>query len=59
VQTATKALIKDISTAGFSISDFPQWLFMAALWNRAGHYIVALWLLLLSFFLSFYLFSLD
>jgi len=28
--------------------------FMAALWNRAGHYIFALWFLLLSFFLSFF-----
>jgi len=28
---------------------------MAALWNRAGHYIFALWFLLLSiFFLSFF-----
>jgi len=25
----------------------------AALWNRAGHYIFALWFLLLSFYLSF------
>jgi len=31
-------------------------LFMAALWNRAGHYIFALWFLLSSFFLlSFFL----
>jgi len=27
-------------------------IFMVALWNRADHYIFALWLLLLSFFLS-------
>ena len=27
-------------------------LFMAALWNRAGHYIFGLWFLLCSFFLS-------
>jgi len=33
-------------------------LFMAALWNRAGHYIFVMWFLLLSsFFLSFFLFS--
>jgi len=33
-------------------------LFMAALWNRAGHYIFALWFLLSSvFYLSIYLFS--
>jgi len=30
-------------------------IFMAALWNRAGHYIFALWILLLYFFRSFYL----
>jgi len=30
-------------------------LIMAALWNRAGHYIFALWFLLLSFFLLFFL----
>jgi len=30
-------------------------LFMAALWNRAGHYIFALWFL--SFCLSFFFFS--
>jgi len=31
-----------------------QWFIMAALWNRAGHYIFALWFLLLlaSFFFS-------
>jgi len=27
---------------------------MAALWNRAGHYIFVLWFLILSFFLSFF-----
>jgi len=27
---------------------------MAALWNRAGHYIFVLWFLLLSFYLSFF-----
>ena len=27
------------------------WLFMAAVWNRAGHYIFILWFFLLSFFL--------
>jgi len=26
---------------------------MAALWNRAGHYVIALWFL--SFFLSFFI----
>ena len=31
-------------------------LFMATLWNRAGHYIFMLWFLL-SFFLSFFFFS--
>ena len=30
---------------------------MAALCNRAGHYIFVLWFLLLSFFLSFFLLS--
>jgi len=30
---------------------------MAALWNRAGHYIFALWFLLFSFFLLLSLFS--
>ena len=30
------------------------WLIMAALWNRAGHYIFAPWTL--SFFLSFFFF---
>jgi len=30
---------------------------MVALWNRADHYIFALWLLLLSFFLSSFFFS--
>jgi len=29
-------------------------LIMAALWNRAGHYIFVMWFLLLSFFLSFF-----
>jgi len=33
-----------------------QRLFMAALWNRAGHYIFMLWFLS-SFYLAFYLFS--
>jgi len=31
-------------------------LFMAALWNRAGHYIFALWFLLSFIFLSFFFF---
>jgi len=30
---------------------------MVALWNRADHYILALWFLLLSFFLLFFLAS--
>jgi len=32
---------------------------MAALCNNAGHYIFAVWFLLLSIFLGFYLFSLP
>ena len=30
---------------------------MAVLWNRAGHYIFILWFLLLSIYLSIFLFS--
>ena len=32
--------------------NFIQYLIMVALWNRADHYIFALWLLLLFFFLA-------
>jgi len=47
-----------LSSISFSPSfNIPVWyyaLFMVALWNRADHYIFALWLLLSFFSLSFF-----
>jgi len=40
--------------ASLSLSKICAFLFMAALWNRAGYYIFVLWFLLTSFFLSFF-----
>jgi len=41
------------STCGDMHQSFTDALVMAAVWNRAGHYIFALWFLLLSFYLFF------
>jgi len=40
--------------AGYGFSDETHSLFMAALWNRAGHHIFALWFLLFIFLFSFF-----
>jgi len=46
-----------LNTSAFSNqSCITTMLFIAALWNRAGHYIFILWFLLSFFFLSFFFF---
>ena len=44
-----------VSITSLSLSKICAFLFMAALCNRAGHYIFVLWFLLSSVFLSFFL----